>query len=422
MERDRILIADDNPDMIYLIRRGFKEEGYHIIEAHDGQQTLQKAVEQNPDLILLDLKMPIKDGFQVLDELKKNRRTMEIPVLILTVVSDEKQKLRALEAGASDFLVKPPDPAEIKARVRTNLGLRRANKALKEYTTKLERMVEEKTDKLKKYAQELENRVNQKVGVIREQNRGLTEDLKAARRIQRGFLPEKYPDVKGVCFESVYVPCQPVGGDFYDVFQVDENTLGLYIADVSGHGVPSAMITIFLKQEMRYLFKKVMGKGSYRVRSPAEVLLELNARFIKNNIGDGTYFVTVACCTYSLADRQLVVSLAGHHALPVIRRNNGEVEFVYLEGFPVGWFEDPGNYSQKRYILSRGDSLVLSTDGVFNILASTRVFSAKQLKQKIARLLQHNRLIEELEVLLGPYRNGQKSMYDDLTVFHMNIT
>jgi sigma-B regulation protein RsbU (phosphoserine phosphatase) len=404
--------------MIYLIKKGFEGQGYELIEAHDGDEAFRKIVTEKPDLVLLDLKMPRRHGLDVLREIRTNEELKDIPVIVLTVVSDTNEKIAALENGANDFLLKPPLASELRARVNTQLNLRNATQVLINYTHKLEEAVESKTRELKGYANRLEEMVEEKVGVIKHQNEEHLLDIKSAAKIQRSLLPEKMPDVEGVRFFARYVPCERIGGDLYDVFRIDENTVGFFIADVSGHGVPSAMLTIFLKQEISYYAKSVYKNGRYSVAKPKEVLHKFNRSFIANKIGEGSYFVTIVYCIFDLQEKKLTVSIAGHHALPVIKRNDGRLETIELRGYPIGWFEVDEEYKEHRYQLGAGDTLFLYTDGLLDIARGKGRIDFNN----VHALFQRDDMEEALDRMIRSYRKRKKRERDDVTLLAMHIT
>ena len=116
-----ILVADDNPDNVELIREVLQGAGYTIVAAHDGDEALVKVAETNPDLIILDAMMPGKDGFEVCRRLKKWEQTRNIPVLMLTALQEVADKVRGIESGADEFLTKPIDMVELQTRVRAQV-------------------------------------------------------------------------------------------------------------------------------------------------------------------------------------------------------------------------------------------------------------------------------------------------------------
>jgi serine phosphatase RsbU (regulator of sigma subunit) len=417
LSQSTILIADDNLDMIYLIKKGFEGQGYNIVEAHDGAEAFRKINKEKPDLVLLDLKMPKRHGLDVLREMRGNSELKDIPVIVLTVVSDTDEKIAALEEGANDFLLKPPLTTELRARVNTQLKLRSAQQALIEYTHKLEETVEKKTRELREYAGRLEEMVEDKVGVIKQQNEEHLLDMKSAAKIQRSLLPENLPSPGHIRFLARYIPCERIGGDFYNAFQIDEHTVGFFIADVSGHGVPSAMITIFLKQEISYLSKKVHKRGHYSVVSPKDVLHRFNRSYIENKIGEGTYFVTIVYCIYDIEEQRLTVSIAGHHALPVIRRKGGELEPIELQGFPIGWFDIDEEYNEKQYKLESGDTLFLYTDGLLDIARGKGRIDF----ETVHSLFQRKDMEKTFDRMVRGYEKRKESERDDVTLLAMYV-
>src|SRR5690349_18023167 len=120
-------------------------------------------------------------------------------------------------------------------------------------------------------------------------------ELDLARRIQMSFLPQALPEVAGVRFSVHHALCGRVGGDFYDVFRLDESHVGLYVADAMGHGVPASLLTIFVKKGVRP--KEVFGHH-YRLLPPEEVLQRLNRELIEQKLSD-TPFITMLYALYN---------------------------------------------------------------------------------------------------------------------------
>lgn len=121
MEKRKILVVDDEIDNVVLLEKRLKATGYEVISAYDGDEAIDKAFNENPDLILLDIMMPKKDGFEVLKILRDNPKTKNIPVIMLTAKAEVSDKVRGLETGAIDYVTKPFDFKELQARILTNL-------------------------------------------------------------------------------------------------------------------------------------------------------------------------------------------------------------------------------------------------------------------------------------------------------------
>ena len=122
-----ILVAEDQQHIRALVEYKLKNSGFQVVTVEDGKAALMKAEEIIPDLILLDVMMPLMTGFEVLSALKKNAKTKNIPVLMVTAQSKEDEVLKGLELGADDYITKPFSPNELAARIKTTL-LRRGKK------------------------------------------------------------------------------------------------------------------------------------------------------------------------------------------------------------------------------------------------------------------------------------------------------
>ena len=115
----KILVVDDEPNIVDILRFNLQREGYEVVAAYDGQEGLDKALSEGPDLILLDVMLPMMDGFQVCEELRKTDRLT--PIIMLTAREEERDRVMGLELGADDYVVKPFSVRELLARVRTNI-------------------------------------------------------------------------------------------------------------------------------------------------------------------------------------------------------------------------------------------------------------------------------------------------------------
>jgi two-component system NtrC family sensor kinase len=147
-DRPLLLIVDDDPIVHQLISGILVPAGYDVRSAHRGDEAVQMARDLNPDLILLDVMMPEMDGFEVINRLQTDKSTSDIPVIFLSAKVDPADKVRALQLGATDFIGKPFDRAELLARIRAHIKIRSQEKALQEYSQQLEKMVEQRTQQL----------------------------------------------------------------------------------------------------------------------------------------------------------------------------------------------------------------------------------------------------------------------------------
>src|SRR5947209_1495288 len=209
--RKTVLVVDDAPSNIRVVNE-ILHNSYKIRVATSGAKALELAqATPGPDLILLDVVMPEMDGYEVCSRLKADAATKDIPVIFLTGQTEIEDETRGFETGAVDYIHKPFSPAVVAARVQTHLALRETRQEL---------------------ARQLHN---------------LRNELETARKIQMSILPRDVPRIGPLDIAARYIPMTEVAGDFYDFFVVDDKRVGILIADVSGHGMPAALIASMLK-------------------------------------------------------------------------------------------------------------------------------------------------------------------------------
>ena len=152
-----ILIADDLPSNLAYFDEALRTFGYRTITAQDGQEALERIAEQVPDLVLSDVNMPRMDGFQLSLRIKKDTRTSEIPVILVTAMDDRESLAKGLSSGVDDFLIKPVNLSELQARVRNLLLVRDYRRHMRRYTTELEEQVAARTADLRQAFDQLKS-------------------------------------------------------------------------------------------------------------------------------------------------------------------------------------------------------------------------------------------------------------------------
>src|SRR5687768_10338188 len=188
----------------------------------------------------------------------------------------------------------------------------------------------------------------------------LDEELRLAARLQQDFLPKELPEVGRVRFHTLFRPAGYVSGDLYDVMRLDETHVGFYMADAVGHGVPAALLTMFIKQA---LVTKEISPGGYRLLPPAESMARLNTVLVDQNLAHAT-FATALYGVIDVETLEVTLARAGHPAPMVIRGGpDGRIEPLQPEGGLLGVF--PGEtYDTATFRLATGDRLFLYTDGI----------------------------------------------------------
>jgi sigma-B regulation protein RsbU (phosphoserine phosphatase) len=192
---------------------------------------------------------------------------------------------------------------------------------------------------------------------LREHSRHVNEELRLAQRLQMDFLPRQLPTLGGSRFAARLEPASWVAGDFYDVFRLDENHVGFYVADAVGHGVPAALLTVFVKRSLQ---TKRIEDHHYELIPPDEALSLLNADLLSAELQESP-FITMVYGIYDAATRECVYALAGHPK-PLLLGPDGRCEALDADGALLGIFRDAEFHAARR-LLAPGQRLLLYTDG-----------------------------------------------------------
>jgi serine phosphatase RsbU (regulator of sigma subunit) len=185
----------------------------------------------------------------------------------------------------------------------------------------------------------------------------LSEQMRLAGLVQQDFLPTQLPNQDEVRWATVFLPAEWVSGDIYNIVRIDEQHIGFYVADVVGHGMPAALLTIFVKQA---LVMRETIKNNYHIYSPAEVMKNLNVRMAAQKLS-GYQFATCCYCLLNIKTLQLTYARAGH-PYPILIKAQGQPQRLEIEGSLLGIFRQAG-YVQESIQLQRGDKLLLYSDG-----------------------------------------------------------
>ena len=332
---EKILVVDDNVVNRKLLTAILKGEGYEFSEAEDGVEAIEIASREIPDLILLDIEMPKKDGYETCIGLKTNSRTTSIPVIFLSAKTRTEDKIKGLDLGGADYVTKPFDRGEILARVRAQLKIARLTKEVVEANKEL-----------------------------REKQERLDEDLKAAAGIQRSLLPQRLPEDEVMEVAWQFMPCEKIGGDIFNVIRLDEVSWGIYVLDVSGHGVPSALVAVSASQIMHSQQNMLLKRETnlppfYEIVSPGTVLNMLDKEYPLERFNK---FFTISYIVLNTKESSLIYSNAAHPS-PVLLKRDGSIERLDKGGTVIGM----GGlipFEEGKKPVQAGDKLIVFTDGL----------------------------------------------------------
>lgn len=331
---ETILVVDDSHINRRVLAEILRREGYRLLEAKDGIECVEVSQRERPDLILLDVMMPRQDGYQACAILKQQADTADIPIVFLSALSDSTNKVKGLQLGAVDYIGKPFDQTEVLARVRTHLKVRRLTRELLATNA-----------------------------TLMERQAVLDLDLRAAGDIQRSLLPRTLALSPRVTMASRFHPCERIGGDLFSVHRLDEHHLALYIADVSGHGVPAAMVTVALSQSLSAEggLIRAPGPGGAWV-SPGEVLIQLDREY---PIERFEKFFTISYAVLNTETGLLRYSSAGH-PMPIVLRAGGAQAVLSAGGTIIG-LGSAVPFDEGEITLAAGDRVFLYTDGIVEL-------------------------------------------------------
>ena len=245
--------------------------------------------------------------------------------------------------------------------------------------------------------------------------RRLDEELRLAARLQQDFLPRSLPEVGNVRFHTLFRPAGYVSGDLYDIMRLDERRVGFYIADAVGHGMPAALLTMFIKHALRT--KEILA-GGYRLLRPSEAMGRLNEAMLEQNLSHATF----ATALYGMIDcdsLEMTLARAGH-PLPLILRGDGRLEPVESEGGLLGIF--PGEqYADTTVQLQRGDRVILYSDGV-EVAFNDHTTNAGRWQHELLsrRTLPAHQIVGEFAARFDAENEGRE-LKDDLTLVVMDV-
>lgn len=341
-------------------------------------------------LILLDGSQNVHEALQCCRRLRGRLGDGFVPILLVTDDPTPAARLASLECGADTYLLRPFESAELLAQVRALLRIKDSHERLADKTAEV-------------------HRINKRLQSAYQQ---IDQELELARRIQVSFLPQTLPEVPNVRFAVHYQPCGRVGGDFYDIFRLDEKHLGFYVADAMGHGVPASLLTIFVKKGVKA--KEIFGK-QYRLIPPSEVLQRLNRDLIEQQLSENP-FITMVYVLLNHADGTLQFARSGH-PYPLYLPFDGPPCLWQIEGSLLGVFDI--HYPTRSERLRPGDKVLLYTDGTDNAQFEGEPLGIKSLVAWAAR--HRERPIGELVDKLAQELFGQTQQKDDLTVLGLEM-
>jgi sigma-B regulation protein RsbU (phosphoserine phosphatase) len=368
-----ILVVEDNSLIRKMIVHILRKYGYQVDDASDGQFAIQKIKKDKPDLVILDIVMPVVDGLEVLSEVRKTQSQVELPIILVTAMQDSTDVVKGFQLGANDYLPKNFNQEELFARVNTALQIKTYHKLLKARNNTIER------------------------------------ELDIARLIQKKLLPDSPPTLPGYKIHSLYVPMDKVGGDYYDFFQMKDYT-DIYMADVSGHGVPGAFLASVIKMVTQYTAQ--LGYD------PTEILRVMDQAVSER--GALGMFATAMIVRLYPETGEFQYSNAGHIPILIHRRSTNEFLEFTTSGAALGINYD---FKKRDFLLGTsqllpGDRMIIITDGIIETFSESDIpFEENRWKEFLIeeKDTEPKELLSKLLAELKSYSN-KETFEDDLSI------
>jgi phosphoserine phosphatase RsbU/P len=376
----QILIIDDDYSTQLLLKRTLASQGDEITLASNGEEGLAKALEIRPALVICDWLMPRMNGLEVCRHLKSMSELSTTFFILLTALDSVEDRVKGLDAGADDFLCKPIEMYELKARVRAGLRLHQLSRDLQE------------------------------------QKQLLEAELAEAAEYVSTILPSPLKD-DAIDIDVRFLPSRQLGGDCFDYYWLDSEHLAIYLLDVSGHGLRAALPSLSVINLLR---SRLLDRVDYY--QPNQVLRGLNRTFQMNDRND-KYF-TIWYGVYNIKTREMLYSSAGHPPAVLLFLDDCENivdKRLKTPGVPVGMFPDV-NYTNASCQIQPQSSLYVFSDGIYEIDQSRSMIWGLD---KFIELLRDYKTIphRNLDTLLQKVQacNPHANFEDDLSIIQIDF-
>jgi phosphoserine phosphatase RsbU/P len=377
-----LLVVDDNEDNRYTLMRRLTREGYtNLTAVADGREALDLLRSKLFDLILLDIMMPGVNGYEVLEHMKADPTLREIPVIMVSALSELDSVIRCIKLGAEDYLPKPFNSTLLRARVGASLEKKLLRDAVRASLARLE------------------------------------QEMDAARKLQIGMLPLVFPACtpeQPVEIHALMEPAREVGGDLYDFFYASEHLLCFLVGDVSGKGAAAAMFMARTRSLVR-MAAQLWRKTSADQITPLRIIEPVNHELCQNN--RDRMFVTLFFGILDTKSGVLTYVNAGHLA-PWVLHACGSIGAVSNKPAMPLAVRAGAAYEEQTATLLPDDTLFVFSDGVIEAMNAADQFYGNERLQAdlcVARELTPKEIVYAIKAKVDDF-TGEALQSDDVTM------
>jgi len=393
----RILVAEDERITRRSLERQLERWGHEVVGAEDGEAAWELFAEGGFDIVVTDWEMPRTNGVELVRRIRANGDGDYAYIVMLTARTEKIDVVEGMDAGADDFLSKPVDRDELRARLSAG-----------------ERVIE------------LERRLASQNRELNTANARLHRDLEAAARVQQELLPKSLPEEGPIRFAWRYKPCDELGGDLLNVVPLVGNSVAMYLADVSGHGVASSLVsvsvhrTLSIRDDSSSIILSGEGPAARKsVTPPDEVADRLSSLYPMDR--NGGHFMTMVYAPIDAAPLRLEYCAAGHPG-PIISRRGEPVRSCESTGVPLGIIPDP-DYESHAVDLRAGDRVFVFSDGLLESMnAENELFGIERIEETIEETREFP-IDEAIDTLVqrATAWQGSESFADDLSILAFDV-
>lgn len=393
-----ILIADNDPSHSVKLETFLSNWGYIVTFALSDAMALEILEKQKFTVILLGSSMNNGNSLDLYKQIRNLPNGDSAYIIFLGHRVQMDEILNGLSIGINDYLLKPVEAIDLKARV--SVGKRIA---------KLEAELSEKVSQLESF------------------NNRMKGDLEEAEKIQRSLLPRETSDVPHIDFSWHFSPCDEIGGDMLNIFRLDGGHLGLYVLDVCGHGIPAAMLSMSVTNDLLpragrggVLKQYLPGIGGHKIISPSEAARALNMEY---QIHDTTsQYFTILFGIIEVNDLVFRYVRAGHPPPIVVSKGGKPKMFDKDDAMPMGLFPD-SKYSEQQIQLKPKDRLYILSDGVNEAVnKDNEQYGLERVMEKLSQAYKDATLEESINALTDDIQQWQLEQSDDISIIGIEIT